>query len=295
MNYSISIAWMRRADASIYNCSSKAGSTGHVDRTKGWVRCGLALLIIVGGLAGFSTESRAATEPVIHLTATLISPNDVTLEWKDPSTHAAFHTVEYALNPMGPYIVLRFCLPGETKFTHPRLMPQTTFYYRIRPVCGPVSNSVDVTLPKDLSDATYAKRWSQPEDYSWAGPKTIPDPVPIAKRSIRDPATSDAAAPTDLKATLVPITVSAFQLTWTIHSSDEDGFILEKKDANNPQFTFAGLIPPKINAFGWALLPPIREASFRLRAFYYGTPSNLVSETTALPADWKNPPAKPAN
>jgi hypothetical protein len=170
-------------------------------------------------------------------------------------------------------------------------MPQTTFYYRVRPVYGPVSNTVEVILPRDLSANSYVKRWNQPEDYSWSGPKILPDPAPIIKKSLRDPATSAEAAPTNLKAALVPVTVSAFQLTWTIHSNDEEGFMLETKDANNPEFTVAGLIPRKINAFGWALEPPHKEASFRLRAFYYGTPSNVVHETTSLPDDGRNSPA----
>ncbi|MGA3008489.1 MAG: fibronectin type III domain-containing protein [Opitutaceae bacterium] len=277
--------------------AERVGSASLATGVKRWIQCGLVSLLVVIGVAGFSPASRGGSTPdsTIHLSATLISPVDVALEWKDTAPGAAGHTIEYATDPNGPYIVLSFCPPNQTKYTHPRLMPQTTFYYRVRPIYGPVSNTVVVTLPKDLSDATYATRYAQPEDYSWSGPKLLPDAVPIAKKSIRNPATAAQGAPLNLKATFVPITVSAFQLTWTICSSDEEGFMLETKDANNSEFTVAGLIPPKINAFGWALHPPQREVSYRLRAYYYGTPSNLVRETTVLPSEWKNPPAKPAN
>jgi hypothetical protein len=267
------------------------------------VRGGLALLLFTGGLAIGSTGLRGESIPAstIHLDATLVSPIDVVLKWNDASPVIATHTVEYATNPAGPFIILSFCPPSQTTYKHPNLMPQTTFYYRVRAIYGPTTDPVDVTLAEGLSDAEYTDRYNKPEDYSWTAPKTLPDQAPIEKKSIRDAATTAAAAPTDLKATLVSTTVSGFQFTWTNHSSDEDGFLLETKDESHPDFTVCAKIDPKINAFGWGFHPPQRKASFRIRAYYFGTPSNLESQTTMLPSAWKSPtaqlgtPSKPGN
>jgi hypothetical protein len=180
-------------------------------------------------------------------------------------------------------------------------MPQTKFYYRVRAIYGPATDPIKVTLPKELTDAVYADKFAQPEDYSWDAPKTLPDQAPVARKSIRDAATAAAAAPTDLKATLVPATISGFQLTWTNHSSNEDGFLLETRDESSPDFTVCARIDPMINAFGWGFHPPQRTGAFRIRAFYFGTPSNLETKTTVLPSEWRNPtattetPSKPGN
>jgi hypothetical protein len=276
-----------------FGCAHPPGA-GLFARTRPRVRGGLAWLLFTGGLALGSTGLHGESSPAstIHLTSTLVSPIDVVLEWKDASPVVATHIVEYATNPAGPYIILSFCPPSQTTYKHPNLMPQTTFYYRVRAIYGPTTDPVEVTLPPGLSNAEYTDRYSKPEDYSWTAPKTLPDSAPIMKKSIRDAATAAAAAPTDLKATFVPSTVSGFQLTWTNHSSDEEGFLLETKDADHPDFTVRAKIDPKINAFGWAFHPPQRQASFRIRAYYFGTSSNLESKTTVLPSAWKNPAAQ---
>jgi hypothetical protein len=260
------------------------------------LRSGLALVLFTGGLALGSTGLRGEPSPAstIHLTATLVSPIDVLLEWKDSSPVVATHIVEYATNPAGPYIILGFCPPSQTTYKHPKLMPQTTFYYRVRAIYGPTTDPVEVTLPTGLSDAEYADRYAKPEDYSWTAPKTLPDRAPIEKKSVRNAATAAAAAPTDLKATFVSTTVSGFQFTWTNHSSDEDGFFLETKDESHPDFAICAKIEPKINAMGWGFHPPQRKAFFRIRAYYFGTASNLESKTTMRPSAWKNPAAQVA-
>jgi hypothetical protein len=283
-------------------CANLPG-TGLVPQTLPRVRGGLALLLFTGGLAVGSTGLRGESNPAstIHLDATLVSPIDVVLAWKDASPVVATHIVEYATNPNGPFLILGFFPPNQTTYKHPKLMPQTTFYYRVRAIYGPTTDPVEVTLPNTLSDAEYADRYTKPEDYSWTAPKTLPDTAPIEKKSIRDAATAAAAAPTDLKATLVSNTVSGFQFTWTNHSSDEDGFFLETKEDGHPDFTICAKIDPKINAFGWGFHPPQRKASFRIRAYYFGPPSNLESKTTVPPSAWKNPtaqlstPSKPGN
>jgi hypothetical protein len=253
----------------------------YIARPRQCLRASLSLFLFTGGLAAGSTALRAESRPAstIHLTATLVSPIDVALEWTDPLPSAG-HIPEMALKPEGPFYILQFCLPGQTKYIHPKLMPGTTFYYRVRPIYGPTTNEVTVSLPKNLSDAEYVDRFHKPEDYSWDTPNVMPEALPIAKVSIRDAATAAAGAPTNLTATLVSTTVSGILLTWTNHSSDEEGFFLEEKAENDSDFKIIATMAPKINSFGVGFRPPQRSGTFRIRAFYFGESSNLERRIT---------------
>jgi hypothetical protein len=241
----------------------------------------LGLALIAGVLAGCSRRepgSHATPPQTIALSAALLSPTDVRLTWKDPAPNAAGYVVEYATEPQGEFTTLGFLPPDQGTFTHADLMPETTFYYRVRPYYGPASNPVEVALPDRLSDKEYASRFARPEDYSWASPRTIPDDA--AKLSIRSAASAAKAAPTGLKAALVQSTVSGFLLTWSDHASDADGYLLEMKPDQSPVFAVRALLDRGANSFGYAFEPPERRATLRVRAFYYGQPSNLVHETT---------------
>ncbi len=249
-----------------------------------------ALFFLLAGLACGQPGLRGASssDAPIHLAATLASPNDVALEWKDPTPNAAGHSVEFTTEGNPDYITLRFLPPSETKFTHARLAPTTTYYYRVRPLYGPASIPIEVTLPKELSDAEYAAKFALPEDYSWAGPKTIAPKTKVAMYSIRNGQTADQGAPTDLKASFVKITVSAFNFTWTDHASDADGYVLETKPQGASDFTVCAVMDPHINSFGFAFSPPARSAYFRVRAFYYGTSSNVVEQKIGVLPDYDN-------
>ncbi|HWZ94086.1 MAG TPA: hypothetical protein VNW30_02740 [Opitutaceae bacterium] len=261
-------------------CANPPGA-GLFARTLEGVRGGLALLVFAGGLAASPTGLRGESSPntTIHLTATLISPIDVSLEWKDPIPCVG-HVPQMALKPDGPFYILAFCPPGQTKYIHPKLMPETTLYYRICPIFGPATNEVEVALPKSLPDAEYVDRFHKPEDYAWDAPKVLPDAGPVAKVSIRNPATAAAGAPTNFKATLVPSTVSGILFTWTNHSSDEEGFFLEEKTDDSSDFKVIATMGAKTNSFGIGFRPPQRSGTFRVRAYYFGEPSNLECRTT---------------
>jgi hypothetical protein len=43
------------------------------------------------------------------------------------------------------------------------------------------------------------------------------------------------------------------------------------------------MLAPNINAFGYALIPPARKATVRVRAFYFGKSSNLEHKLTGKP------------
>ncbi|MFD1049238.1 hypothetical protein ACFQ1S_28725, partial [Kibdelosporangium lantanae] len=78
---------------------------------------------------------------------TLTTPTDITLTWRPPDPAAAGQIVEYTNEPNTPYTILAFLPPTVTTYEHPDLIPQTAFYYRVRPYYGTASNPVEVTLP----------------------------------------------------------------------------------------------------------------------------------------------------
>jgi hypothetical protein len=241
------------------------------------------LSLCIALLAGCATSPGARVSSAansVQLTATMPSRYDVSLTWQDSSTACAGHILEFATEQDGPYTPLGFLPRSHNTFTHPRLIPDTTFFYRVRPYFGPASNPAEVSLPQNLSDSEYATRYSQPEDYSWGAPETVAVESATEPKSIRVAHAASAAAPTNLKAVIAPQTVSGVHLTWINHDTDAEGYLIEMKTKNDADYQVCALVGPKINSFGWSLAPPQRKASFRVRAYYIGKPSNLVSEKT---------------
>jgi hypothetical protein len=231
----------------------------------------LTFLLFLAGLAGCSAAEQPDT--AIHVTATLISPTNIQVSWKDTESNVVGHIVEWSTAPQGNYVILAFLWPELTSFVHPDLALQTRCCYRVRPYFGPVSNPVEITTGKALTDEE-----AKLADTTWAQPKIISTGVADKKFSIRDPVTATKAAPTDLKAVLVHSTSVHF--TWTDHASDEEGFMLEIKSGEAPGYRVCAIIDPKINSYGYALTPPETKVSFRVRAYYYGKPSNIAEKTT---------------
>jgi hypothetical protein len=211
----------------------------------------------------------AATRPPVALTATLVSPTNVTLSWHDSGPVPAGRVVEYATAPNGPFTPLGFLPPSQTTFQHRDLMPTTTFYYRVRPFYGPASHTVDVALPPGAYDDQAQA------DQSWAAPRTVPG-APVTRQSIRDGSTS--GAPTNLTATVV--NANGIKLAWTDHAGDADGYLVESKPAGGTDFNAIELLGPDINTCGIVTLPTEKNATYLIRAFYYGDPSNIAHQTT---------------
>jgi hypothetical protein len=232
------------------------------------VRVPILTLLLVTALAGCSgaPPHKAAPEPVVRLSATLVSPTDIRLDWKGQDPRAAGRVVEFATEPRGRYTILRFLPPYQTTFTHPDLIPRTPFYYRLRPVYGPATRPVEIILP---AGPTREKG----EDFGWVTPRKASG-GPASKLSIRDP----GAAPTDLKATVMD--ANGIKFTWTDHADDEEGYLLEMEPAGSPDFHVAAVLDPDVDSFGLITLPDEKHAFFRVRAFYYGKPSNLAHQTT---------------
>jgi hypothetical protein len=221
-----------------------------------------ARLLLLVALVAAGCSSPAAPGP---LQAVLVSPTDVALHWTENDPAAAGRTVEYATTPAGPFTILAFVPAGTTGYTHPSLMPRTTFYYRTRPYSGPVSNAVAVTLPPGaLSD-------DDPADApDWAAPRKVPQP---------SVSYGPGAAPTGLVGTVHD--ANGILLRWTDHASDESGYLLEVRPAGSNAYTVVDVMDPDVDSVGFvATSPDQKRATYRVRAYRFGRPSPVVSATT---------------
>jgi hypothetical protein len=223
--------------------------------------------------------------PALQLTATLVTPTDIELNWKDnAATPATLYALEWTGDLSIGYVVLAYLGPRQTSYRHVDLMSETPQNYRVRPIHGTPTPPVDVKLPAELSEKEYIDRMNGPEDYTWGEPEKKPAPAPTPLASLRDPKTASRAIPTHLKTALMPVTVSGFKVTWTDRANDEEGYLVEMKNAGETDFAVVALTEPDVTAIGYALAPPHRSAQIRVRAFYMGAPSNTVQLVTGIPA-----------
>jgi hypothetical protein len=208
-----------------------------------------------------------ATGGSLRVTATLVSPVNVSLAWQDNGPTPAGRIVEYATEPGGSFTILDFLPASQMSYQHRDLMPQATFYYRVVPYFGPTSATIDRTLPPGKYDD------SSQADQVWTTPRTIAQPS-VAQQSIRH-----AGAPTNLTATVM--NANGIKFTWTDHASDEAGYLIEVRPAGSANFRTVQVVDPNINSCGINTLPDEKTASYRVRAFYYSSPSAVVHVTTA--------------
>ncbi|TXL85519.1 fibronectin type III domain-containing protein [Streptomyces sp. IB2014 016-6] len=246
------------------------------------LRATIAAALTTLTLAGCSSPPEEREEPrtSARLAATLDSPVDITLRWKDDEPAVAGRTVEFATEKAGPYTVLEFVPPGRTTYRHPDLMPETPFYYRLRPYFGPASPAVEVSLPpgepseKELTG-----------NQEWLTPRTVEGPkapkartAPVTARGAGGADANEAAAPADFEPTVKHAT--GIHFSWTDRAADEDGYLLEVRQAGSEGYRPVALLDPDINSFGLITLPEEKRASYRVRAFVYGEQSNVVHLTT---------------
>ncbi|MGA4843766.1 fibronectin type III domain-containing protein [Streptomyces sp. G45] len=222
-----------------------------------------------GGPAG-PPHTSSAPPPATTLTATLDTPNDITLRWRDRDPDAAVRVLEYATERHGEYVPLAFLRPGRTRFTHPDLMPDTTFSYRLRALHGPASRAVHVTLPRGGPGERDRER-----DPSWAEPRRT-RAGQGRERPLRNGTAS--GAPTGLTAT--PRHADGVLLTWVDHAADEDGHLVEVRRHGASAYRVVAVLDPDVTSTGVVTLPDERTADYRVRAFRYGAPSNVVHRTT---------------
>ncbi|MFI6082766.1 fibronectin type III domain-containing protein [Streptomyces sp. NPDC051217] len=183
-----------------------------------------ALTLLTSAGCSSAPDEKEKPETTGRLAATLDSPIDITLRWKDDEPGVAGRTVEFATEKAGPYTVLEFMPPGRTTYRHPDLMPETPFYYRLRPYFGPASPPVEVSLPPGEPSEEELN-----DNQEWMTPRTVPGPkvgtAPLTARDARSAEANAAAAPTDFEPTVMHATGIAF--TWTDRAADEDGHLLE--------------------------------------------------------------------
>jgi hypothetical protein len=199
-----------------------------------------------------------------RLTATLTSPTDVSLVW-EAEPGAAGQVVEYANVPDGDYTVLEFVSADRASYEHPDLIPQTPFYYRVRSFHGPASATVDVTLPP-------GDEVPESDDHAWAEPVTGP--------SGTSPVRSAVAGPPDLRAEVKH--ANGILFTWTDRSEGEEGYLLEVRPSGAANFSVAAQLDPDVRSFGLITLSTEKNATYRVRAYYYGAATNVVHQKTGV-------------
>ena len=225
---------------------------------------------LLAGAAALLLASGCASPA--ELSATLTTPTDVTLSWTGSTSGAAGRIVEFATAADGEYTILAFQPAPVSTYRHPDLMPETTFYYRVRPYFGPASNEVEVALPAGDFDEKEAAA-----DHSWARPQRLSGAV-AAQGAIRGDGGGAAAAPTGLAASVM--SANGIRFTWTDHASDEEGYLLEARPHGAADFTPIEMLDPDVNSVGIVTLPTEKDAVYRVRAFSFGASSNVVHETT---------------
>ncbi|MEU9338248.1 fibronectin type III domain-containing protein [Streptomyces sp. NPDC048290] len=210
-----------------------------------------------------------ATDARGPLRATLTTPTDIDLSWRDDRPQVAGHVLEFATAPGGPYTALRYLPTRTTTYRHPDLMPRTTFHYRLVSYRGPASPPVTVEVPAaDRAPDLAGQKWLTPRDRPGAGAGQ--------RRSLRG--AEPGTAPTGF--TAEPRDAGGIAFTWTDNSRDEDGFLLEIRRAPGAAFDPVMVMDPDTDATGLVTLPGEEHADYRVRAFVFGEKSDTVRLTT---------------
>lgn len=218
-----------------------------------------------------------------ELTTRLVNRADVDLHWKNNATAPGGNWVEFT-TPGDDYVKLEATGSTVTVFRHPDIAPDTNFCYRILPFFGqPTAEFLITTGKTKLSDV----------------PDLVEGPLSFTRNlthgphvSIRSVATFMASAPDGLEVTLASATSVA--LRWNDHATDEDGYLVEVAAIGEKEFKLCALLPPDTLSFRKNQLPEQTPCRFRVRAFFYGTPSNIaftISSAPPPPLDLKK--AKP--
>jgi len=213
-----------------------------------------------------SNTARVERAPT-KLTARLADPINIDLKWDDNAKGESGYFVEYSPHADGQFVLIEVVPPNTTRYRHPHLLPETRFVFRVRPFFGEVSNVAEVTTGKE------GPQQLAPEESTTNAP-----PPSGVVTSLRSASTSSSAAPTDVTAVLVP--PAGVKLDWKDHAKDEDGFLLEIKPEWSPEFVPSSYIAPGTTSMVSYGFPFETRFAFRIRAFFYGEPSNLAEQTT---------------
>jgi len=215
------------------------------------------------------TADAVAFAAPTELTATLADANDIDLKWKNNATRAAGYLVEYSPNGDNEFITVAAVPAHANTYRHPNLMPQTRFVFHVLPFFGEASNVAEITTGK-----------KGPQEAPGKGTPSKAGPLPPGETrySIKSVSTLSLAAPTDLKATLIP--PAGVKLEWKDHAKDEDGYLVEIKSDPNSDFKVSDFLDPGTTSLTTYELPYESKVWFRVRAFFYGSPSNIAEKIT---------------
>lgn len=226
------------------------------------------------------------------LAVTLATPVDIDLRWKNHATWPGCYFVEFtfAQRPGNDdFTMLDALWPGTTRFRHDKVAPETHFVYRIRPLFGQPSAVVDAApalLPFPNAAVPRVKGDPSPTpSREMEGPlDLLPEKNSAPKYSIRDTRTAMPGAPVHLAAT--PAFANAIDLRWQDRASDEDGYLVDVSVNPTNDFRVCALLPADTTSFRKTGLPAGIKYYFRVRAFFYGKPSNLAEMVSGQePAD----------
>ncbi|MCE7002694.1 fibronectin type III domain-containing protein [Kibdelosporangium philippinense] len=220
--------------------------------------------LVVVSLVVLAGCSASPTGDAPNLTATLRTPITIDLAWKAPDTAAAGQVVEYANEEKGEYTILDFLPLTQTTYQHKDLIPQTKFFYRVRPYYGTASPEIALILPPGDITGTESEE----------GMQASTRPGPPARATTRDA----QGAPTDFTVTMLH--ANGVKLTWTDHTTDEDGFLVELKADGKPDFVNVAMADPNVNTFGLITQPDEKKATYRVRPYKFGAPTNIAKQTT---------------
>lgn len=236
--------------------------------------------MLLAGLAAMACRAPAREDPPpppagpgpfaapTELTATLRDPIHIDLQWKDNATNEGGYFVEgfYVGHAPGSneFSVIEVLPPDATTFAHTKLLPETRFVYRVRPFFGRASNVAEVMTGRKGPPQMQA-------------PAADPPPATV-QASLRSKETETLAAPADLRATLLP--PAGIRLDWKDHARDEDQYLIEVQSDPRAGFRVSSFEAPDTRSWTSYDFDPETKFSFRVRAFIYGEPSNVVETKT---------------
>ncbi len=219
-----------------------------------------------------NSESTAFARPT-QLMAAITNGDSVVLHWKNNATVEGGNWVEFA-TPGSEYTKLSVFMSDApcVSFIHPRVAPQSTFIYHVEPFFGRASGPVEITTGVPTNNAPQLGEGP----IAGAGVNASGEGAP--KYSLRALQTFAQAAPADLTATLSSPT--SVDLCWKDRAADEDGYLLEIGRNPAGPFALCALLPPDTTSFRKIHLPPATKCYFRVRAYFYGKPSDTASVNT---------------
>lgn len=238
------------------------------------------MMVVLAMLAGCASAPvrNSAQNPVpfagpTGLTASYASP-DIILTWKNNATETGGNIVEFNMNPKDEFFMLDFTPADVTRFRHENVAPETSFNYRLHPFFGRVSELATITTGEVPEEGAPNSELEGPLPAE--GPSTA---VPAGQQSsIRTEATFTSATPAHL--TAVQASPTSIDLRWEDRASDEDGYLLEISAGTPDDFKACALLPPDTTSFKKIFLEPETKCYFRVRAFFYGKPTDPVTVVT---------------